>query len=225
MTFDPALHELAVQRDRERARLNRRVVATIVMLLMAVVSYVFLTVYGVKGSERLLLSVVGGGVGALVLLGGVKISGLVSGSVMRGLLEPGGRGRAAAVFSQAEALAARGDFESASAAFDAVRAEHGDSSALIRAEAAMHLRTGGDPIRARELLWRLRHATDASRVDELFATHRLLDLYLGVLADPGRAMVELRRMADRFPDTPDGQGALAELRRRRDHFEQDQSHP
>jgi hypothetical protein len=28
-------------------------------------------------------------------------------------------------------------------------------------------------------------------------------------------MVELRRMADRFPDTIDGQGALTELKRRR----------
>ena len=55
------------------------------------------------------------------------------------------------------------------------------------------------------------------------STHRLLDLYLGVLHDPGRATVELRRMADRFPDTPDGQGALAELRRRRDHLAQDQT--
>jgi hypothetical protein len=42
------------------------------------------------------------------------------------------------------------------------------------------------------------------------------------LADPGRAMVELRRMADRFPD---GQGALAELKRRRDHLAQDETNP
>ena len=225
MTFDPALHELAVQRDRRRARLNSRVVAAIVVLVLTVVSYVFLTVYGVRGSERLLLSVVGGCIGAVVLFLGVRVTGLVSGSVTRGLLEPGGRGRDTAVFSQAEALASRGNFEAASEAFNAVRATHGETAALIRAEAEMHMRVGGNPTRARELLLRLRQLEDASRADELFATHRLLDLYLGVLADPGRAMVELRRMADRFPDTPDGQGALAELRRRRDHFEQDQSHP
>ena len=58
---------------------------------------------------------------------------------------------------------------------------------------------------------------------ERYATHRLLELYLGVLADPGRAMVELRRMADRFPGTPHGQAALAALRRRRDHLAQDQT--
>ena len=50
----------------------------------------------------------------------------------------------------------------------------------------------------------------------LYATHRLIDLYLGPLKDPGRIMVELRRMADRFPETIDGQGALAELKRRRE---------
>jgi hypothetical protein len=79
----------------------------------------------------------------------------------------------------------------------------------------MQCRPGGDRERARELLLRLRQAADAVPADELYATHRLLDLYLGPLDDAGRAMVELRRMADRFPDTPDGQGALAELRRRR----------
>ena len=72
-----------------------------------------------------------------------------------------------------------------------------------------------DRERARDLLLRLRQAADAGPADELYATHRLIDLYLGRPEDAGRAMVELRRMADRFPDTPDGQGALAELRRRR----------
>lgn len=57
------------------------------------------------------------------------------------------------------------------------------------------------------------------------ATHRLLDLYLGVRAEPGRAVVARRRMADRVPDTPDGQGALAEFTRRRDHLAQDQTNP
>ena len=31
------------------------------------------------------------------------------------------------------------------------------------------------------------------------ATNKLVDLYLGPLKDPGRALVELRRLADRYP--------------------------
>ncbi|WP_309672213.1 hypothetical protein [Gemmatimonas sp.] len=225
MTFDPALHEQAVERQRKRARLNRRVIGTLVTALMVIAAEMLLKLYGVPAPLRFILAMVGGCFAALVILAGVKGTAVLSEGVVRGLLEPGGRGRSTAVFSQAESLASRGDFEAASRAFEALRAKHGETAALLRAEAEMHMRAGGEPARARDLLHRLRQVTDVSRSDELFATHRLLDLYLGVLADPGRAIVELRRMADRFPDTPDGQGALAELRRRRDHLAQDQTNP
>lgn len=223
MMFDPALHKLAVERDRQRAWLNRSVIVTIVTVVMILACGLLLKLYGITGSTRYILAVVGGCSMSGVILAGVQISKRLAEGVMRGLLEPGGRGRDVAVYSHAEALASRGDFQAASIAFDALRAAHGDTAALLRAEAEMQMRAGGNPTRARELLMRLRQSVNASRADELFATHRLLDLYLGALADPGRAMVELRRMADRFPDSPDGLGALAELRRRRDHLAQDQT--
>lgn len=215
MTFDLELHALAVERDRRRARLNQAVVAGIVTFVMVVASYVLLKLYGITGWERLLLAVLGGVIGATVILTGVRASAFLSEAVMRGLFEPGGRGRDRAVHSRALALAAQGDFAAAADAFDALRRQHGQTAVLLRAEAEMQCRPGGDRERARELLLRLRQAADAVPADELYATHRLIDLYLGPLDDAGRAMVELRRMADRFPDTPDGQGALAELRRRR----------
>jgi hypothetical protein len=62
---------------------------------------------------------------------------------------------------------------------------------------------------------RLRKAADATRADELYATHRLVDLYLGPLGDESRAMSELRRLVERFPGTRDAEGAQAELNRRR----------
>ena len=39
-------------------------------------------------------------------------------------------------------------------------------------------------------------------------SERLIDLYLGPLKDEGRALVELRRVATRWPDSPEGKGAL-----------------
>ena len=221
MTFDPELHALAVERDRQRARLNRAVVAGIVTLAMSGASYVLLKLYGITGWDRLLYAALGGIIGAAVILAGVRASTFLSEAVLRGLFEPGGRGRNLAVDSRALALAAQGDFAAAAEAFDALRAQHGQTAVLLRSEVEMQLRPGGDRERARDLLLRLRQAADAAPADELYATHRLIDLYLGVLDDAGRAMVELRRMADRFPDTPDGQGALAELRRRRIQLAQD----
>jgi thioredoxin-like negative regulator of GroEL len=134
---------------------------------------------------------------------------------MLAVLEPGGRGRETAVYSHAEALAVKGNLEAASKAFDQARAEHGEKASLLRAEADVQLRAEGNPERARELLMRLRKAADASRADELYATHRLIDLYLGPLNDEARAMSELRRLTERFPGTRDAEGAQAELDRRR----------
>lgn len=138
-------------------------------------------------------------------------------------VSPGGSRARTAVTSRAESLAARGHYAEATAEFAALRARHPHDIPLLRAEAEFQAGVGGDPHLAVQLLNQLRRVPNVSGAVERYATHRLLDLYLGVLGDPGRAMVELRRMADRFPDTPDGQGALAELRRRRDHLAQDQT--
>lgn len=223
MTIDPALHDQAGERERKRARLNRRVIVTIIIVMLSIACETLLFLYGTVAPLRYVLAVVGGVIGTVVILAGVSASSLLTAGAMRGLLEPGGRGRNLAVFSQAQALASHGDFAGASVVFDALRFTHGDTVELLRAEAEIHLQRGGDAVRARDLLLRLRQHVKASRADELFASHRLVDLYLGTLADPGRAMVELRRMADRFPDTPDGQGALAELRRQRDQLALDQT--
>jgi hypothetical protein len=65
------------------------------------------------------------------------------------------------------------------------------------------------------LFTRIRQVPGARRPDELYASQRLIDLYLGPLQDPGRATVELRRLVERFPDTPDAAGARAALERLR----------
>ncbi|WP_411281411.1 hypothetical protein [Gemmatimonas sp.] len=138
-------------------------------------------------------------------------------------LNPGGSRAPAAISSRVESLVARGRYEEAAAEFAALRATYPHDIPLLRVEAEFHAGVGNNPQRAVQTLNQLRRVAGVPGSVERYATHRLLDLYLGVLADPGRAMVELRRMADRFPDTPDGQGALAELRRRRDHLAQDQT--
>ena len=96
----------------------------------------------------------------------------------------------------------------------AARAIAGDSIPSVCVEAEMHGTASGDPKRAETLFLRIRRSREATRNDELYVSHRLIDLYIDPLDDQGRAMVELRRMADRFPDAIDGQGALMELNRR-----------
>lgn len=213
--IDEQLLEQAVEREQRRARRGRVLVVLFVAMLLAGAFAVLLKLLGYAGPTRVLNSLLGGGLGALVIFEALAVVSAVSARTTEAFMMPGGASRPPAVHSHAEALAAKSDLAAAAAAFEAVRAAHGESAYSLRAEAEIQLAPCGDPARARELLQRLRKAPDVSRADELYATHRLIDLYLGPLTDDGRAMVELRRLADRFPGTPDAAGALAELDRRR----------
>jgi len=215
VTLDPVLLEQQVERERRKDRRNLGLLFVYYWIGCTLMSYVLAALYLVPLPTRYLVAVAGGVIGATVILLGIQAVQAATQRGMLALLEPGGRGRETAVYSHAEALAAKGNFDAASKVFDQVRAEHGDKASLLRAEADVQLRPEGDPERARELLMRLRKAGDASRADELYATHRLVDLYLGPLGDEPRAMSELRRLVERFPGTRDADGAQAELERRR----------
>jgi len=215
VTLDPVLFEQQVERERRMERRNLVLLFVYYWIGCTLMSYVLAALYLVPLPERYLVAVIGGAIGATVILLGIQAVQAVTQRAMLGMLEPGGRGREVAVYSHAEALAVKGNLGAASNAFDQVRAQHGERAALLRAEADVQLRQEGDPERARQLLMRLRKAADATRSDELYATHRLVDLYLGPLGDEARAMAELRRLVERFPGTRDAEGAQAEIDRRR----------
>ncbi len=216
--IDNEMFERAVAGERKRARRNQVVAATMGVVLLAPIGFVLARAVGVSSAWRIVaapliaLGMVTAGVVA------VKTVQWCSTHVVMSFLQPGGRGRAPVAHSRAEALAAAGRVDEARAEFDAARTGadgHGDIASL-RAEAEFNATAAGDPRRAEELFLRIRRAPQATANDELYASHRLIDLYLGPLADPGRVNVELRRMAERFPGTVDGTGALAALKRRKD---------
>ena len=160
---------------------------------------------------------------ALALFSMIFAMQWLASEAFQAFLNPRGSRAPAVITSRAESLVARGQYDEAATEFAALRAKHPHDIPLLRVEAEFHAGVGNNPQLAVPLFNQLRRVPGVPGAVERYATHRLLDLYLGVLADHGRAMVELRRMADRFPDTPDGQGALAELRRRRDLLAQDQT--
>jgi hypothetical protein len=215
MTLDPVLLEQQVERQRQGARRNAVAIFFGAWLWFATVSFVFASAARVPFPQRFGVAALGGLIGSVFTLFIVRVVQRWTQSGMLAVLEPGGRGRDTAVYSHAEALAVKGNREAATKAFDQVRAEHGEKASLLRAEADVQLRSDGDAERARELQMRLRKAADATRADELYATHRLIDLYLGPIGDEARAVSELRRLVERFPGTRDAEGAQAELDRRR----------
>jgi len=102
-------------------------------------------------------------------------------------------------FSYQEALAARGDVAGALESYEAVIAEQPTATAP-RMKAAEHYARGNRNLkRAAELFREIRSMEGVTSRDALYASSRLVDLYDGPLAEPGRALVELRRIIDQFP--------------------------
>ena len=118
-------------------------------------------------------------------------------------------------FSYQESLVMRDLVDDALASYEAIIAERpAMTSARLRA-AALYASRGGDPRRAAELLREVMSTPNVPARDDIAASNRLIELLMGPLAEPGRAMVELRRLIDRHPDT-DAAGraklTLAELK-------------
>jgi len=57
----------------------------------------------------------------------------------------------------------------------------------------------------------VRDIPGASARDALYAAQRLIGLYDGPLGEPGRALVELRRLVERHPGTDVAAGARAAI--------------
>ncbi len=118
-------------------------------------------------------------------------------------------------FSHIEALELKGDLDGAAAAWEAALLEQPESVITVVRAADFHLRARKDPHTALEHYLRARALSGGTADIRRYVQQKLVDLYLGPLADTGRAMVELRRLIDAFPDTREAEGArvaLAELK-------------
>lgn len=211
----------SVERERRRRRRNALLLWALASLLFVKPAHVLLGLVGLPVDLRWPLAWVAAPLAtALVYAAVAGVGGLASG-VMMNILHPGRGGEAAPPgYSHAEALAAAGRMTEAEAAFEALHAERGDRVDVLHAEIAWQLKPGGSVERAKILLQRLRKAAGATRADELYATQRLIDLYLGPLHDTDRAMSELRRIIQQFPGSRDAEGAqmaLATLREQAGH--------
>lgn len=116
------------------------------------------------------------------------------------------------LYSAIEALVARGEYAQAADAYvRETMADSGDVEACLRL-AELRLRHLHDPEGAAAAYRDARdRCTDERRAQ--FIAFRLVDIYRDRLGDPGRAIVELRRFLDSFPNARQAAGARAELER------------
>ena len=109
-------------------------------------------------------------------------------------------------YSNEQALAARGDHAGALEAYDeAMRLRPMDPEPRLRA--AELLSKSSTPERAVRMFIQARRLSGGNRSKELYATQRLIDLYLGRLDDRRRARAELRQLVKRFPMTREAAAA------------------
>ena len=120
-------------------------------------------------------------------------------------------------YSREQALVMQGRVDDALASFEAIiAADPTATTARIRA-AELYARDRDNAERAGELLREVQRTESCSAGEHVYAAHRLVDLYTGPLNDPGRALVELRRLIERFPTHPaaaQAREALAVLKAR-----------
>jgi hypothetical protein len=127
-------------------------------------------------------------------------------------------------FSYQQALAAKGDVAGALASYEAVmRASPGNGEAHIRA--AELCATSGDTRRALELFRAARAIAGVTDQRDIYASNRLVDLHLAA-GDEGRALVELRRLVERYRGTDTAaraREALGRLKSASSHSERGQA--
>ena len=82
-----------------------------------------------------------------------------------------------------------------------IRRQAAQRGARLRAAGEHYARGNRNPARAAELFRAVRETAGVSTHDALYSSSRLVDLYDGPLGEPGRALVELRRIIETYPQS------------------------
>jgi tetratricopeptide (TPR) repeat protein len=124
-------------------------------------------------------------------------------------------------YSEQQALVMQGKLDEALASFESVIKERPESIEARIGAAELYARDKGNHRRAAELFREAQRIPTIAQGHDVYVAHRLVDLFTGPLNEPGRALVELRRLIERYPGSAAAiraRDALATLKAR--HFAQ-----
>jgi hypothetical protein len=135
-----------------------------------------------------------------------------SGATAQAFTLPATTGFYANEHSEIMTLEARGDFKGAVSAWEAVAiAEPGNPWPVVRS-AELYGRELNEPALALERFRMARAMREVNPELNRYVSQKIVDLLLGPLGDRGRAMVELRMLVDKYPDSREAAGARDALR-------------
>ncbi len=104
-------------------------------------------------------------------------------------------------FSLQKALLARGDLPAALRSIEDMLLRRPSDPHVCLFAADVFAGAASSPRRAASLFHVSRTLDATSAAQDLYATNRLIDLYVGPLADPGAASAELARLIERHPQS------------------------
>ena len=213
--FSDASGSEAEARERKERAGRLRILAFAAVVSFIVSSAVGSLIPRAAGSAVWPYPVIGTPLGTFIVWLGVFWLPHASSEGFLGFLWPN-RGVAPrqASYSHIEAIAAAGDIAGALGAYEQVIS--GDPVAVVpRAQAAELYARGADYARAAALFADIRRIHGCTPQQDLYATQRLIDLYDGPLAEPGKSLTELRRIIERHRDSRDAAFARAALVKRK----------
>ncbi|CAN5364639.1 hypothetical protein BH09GEM1_BH09GEM1_26410 [soil metagenome] len=195
-------------------------------------------VAGVIFGAGLILSLLGG-VPSFAVVIGLAVAGLVLGAltayvgsrmgegagiVVQSFIQPSGNSTPyEQSFSYQEAMIMRGDIDGALESFESIITEQ-PTLVSVRLLAAEHYARGNrNPMRAAELFREIRAIPQVPIRDAIYSSSRLVDLYDGPLADPGRALVELRRIIELYPGSDVAKHARSALPALKERLERERN--
>lgn len=174
---------------------------------------VLLRVTGLLHGPLWLVAIAGGAIGFLA--GRAITRAIFHGSeeLTKRVRLPDAEGTYAPQYSHIQALEAQDKFGEAFDAWMQVAVERpSNPSPLLRA-ADLRLRQMHDPGTALELYERVRRMPGLSDETRRYASQKIIDIHLRPDGDHGRALVELRRFVESFPEGRETDGARAAIAR------------
>ena len=118
-------------------------------------------------------------------------------------------------FSEMQALVMQSKYAEALELFEHEIALAPGEPRVRVAAADLYATHGKNPKRAAELYREVQRIPDVPPGQDIYVTNKLADLYLGALKEPGRALVEFRKLASRYPNSAaakNAQIAIANLK-------------
>ena len=215
--LDPASSPLSHDQDPEQARRRKVVRYGALVIVILLVIMVMLNSRATAPWLGILLALVllGAFLGAITGAGGRLFAG-ASARTFKAFIWPSGDSTPyEEQFSLEESFVAKGDMATALKLFEAIIAERPDAVAVRLRTAEHYSRNNRDPHRAAELFREARSLPTATQRDVLYASSRLVDLYDGPLQEPGKALVEMRRIVDQHPESNVAKYARTALKERK----------